>query len=101
MLDLLKPDNLFQAFVDLAMIPLKLILAPVDYFLAQIPGLDAIPQALSAVVGYVGNIPSTFVSLLGINPALWNGIIFVVLAYCAAFPLVSVFKKVMNWARGA
>lgn len=101
MLDLLKPENLFQAGIDLAMIPLRIILIPVDYFLAQIPGLDAIPGALSAMVGLVGNIPSTVVSLTGINPALWNAVIFVVLAYYAAFPTVSVFKKVLNWARGS
>lgn len=101
MLEFFKPENLFQAFIDFAMIPLKLIIAPVDWFLSQIPGIDAIPDAIFAVVSYVGNIPSTIVALTGINPALWNAAIFVVLAYFSVAPLVSVYKKVLNWSRGS
>lgn len=97
----LSPNGLFQLFIDIAMLPLRVIIAPIDYFLAQIPGLDAIPAALSAVSSYVGSIPGLLVSLTGINPVLWNAVIFVLLAYFGIVPLAGAIKKVLNWFRGS
>ena len=53
---------LFDAILSFFMFPLHVILTPVDYLLKQIPNIDVIPNSISAIVGYVGNIPSTLVS---------------------------------------
>ena len=55
-------NSVFDAILSFFMFPLHIILTPVDYLLKQIPNIDVIPNSISAIVGYVGNIPSTIVS---------------------------------------
>lgn len=97
---MISVGQVFEAVLNFSLIPLKMILMPVDYFLANIPGLNAIPEALQAVSGYVGKIPETVVALIGINPVLWNAAIAVLLGYFAVVPAVNGIKKLINWARG-
>lgn len=91
---------LFDALLSFFMFPLHIILTPVDYLLKQIPNIDVIPNSISAIVGYVGNIPSTLVSLTGISPVIWNAIISTLLLYFAIIPVINGIKKLINWIRG-
>lgn len=91
---------LFDAILSFFMFPLHIILTPVDYLLKQIPNIDVIPNSISAIVGYVGNIPSTLVSLSGISPIIWNAIISTLLLYFAVIPTINGIKKLINWIRG-
>lgn len=91
---------LFDAILSFFMFPLHVILTPVDYLLKQIPNIDVIPNSISAIVGYVGNIPSTLVSLSGISPIIWNAIISTLLLYFAVTPTINGIKKLINWIRG-
>lgn len=91
---------LFDAILSFFMFPLHVILTPVDYLLKQIPNIDVIPNSISAIVGYVGNIPSTLVSLSGISPVIWNAIISTLLLYFAVIPAINGIKKLINWIRG-
>lgn len=91
---------LFDAILSFFMFPLHVILTPVDYLLKQIPNIDVIQNSISAIVGYVGNIPSTLVSLSGISPIIWNAIISTLLLYFAVIPTINGIKKLINWIRG-
>ena len=91
---------LFDAILSFFMFPLHVILTPVDYLLKQISNIDVIPNSISAIVGYVGNIPSTLVSLSGISPIVWNAIISTLLLYFAVIPTINGIKKLINWIRG-
>lgn len=91
---------LFDAILSFFMFPLHVILTPVDYLLKQIPNINIIPESISAIVGYVGNIPSTLVSLTGISPVIWNAIISTLLLYFAVIPTINGIKKLINWIRG-
>lgn len=90
----------FDALLSFFMIPLHIILMPVDYLLKQIPNISIIPQSISAIVGYVGSIPSAIVSLIGISPIIWNAIISTLLLYFAVIPTINGIKKLINWIRG-
>lgn len=91
---------LFDAILSFFMFPLHVILTPVDYFLKQIPNIDVIPNSISAIVVYFGNIPSTLVFLTGISPVIWNAIISTLLLYFAVIPTINGIKKLINWIRG-
>ena len=93
-------NSVFDAILLFFMFPLHIILTPVDYLLKQIPNIDVIPNSISAIVGYVGNIPSTIVSLTGISPVIWNAIISTLLLYFAIIPVINGIKKLINWIRG-
>lgn len=93
-------NSVFDAILSFFMFPLHIILTPVDYLLKQIPNIDVIPNSISAIVGYVGNIPSTIVSLTGISPIIWNAIISTLLLYFAIIPVINGIKKLINWIRG-
>lgn len=93
-------NSVFDAILSFFMFPLHIILTPVDYLLKQIPNIDVIPNSISAIVGYVGNIPSTIVSLTGISPVIWNAIISTLLLYFAIIPVINGIKKLINWIRG-
>ena len=93
-------NSVFDAILSFFMFPLHIILTPVDYLLKQIPNIDVIPNSISAIVGYVGNIPSTIVSLTGISPIIWNAIISTLLLYFAVIPVINGVKKLINWIRG-
>ena len=93
-------NSVFDAILSFFMFPLHIILTPVDYLLKQIPNIDVIPNSMSAIVGYVGNIPSTIVSLTGISPVIWNAIISTLLLYFAIIPVINGIKKLINWIRG-
>lgn len=93
-------NSVFDAILSFFMFPLHIILTPVDYILKQIPNIDVIPNSISAIVGYVGNIPSTIVSLTGISPIIWNAIISTLLLYFAIIPVINGIKKLINWIRG-
>ena len=93
-------NSVFDAILSFFMFPLHIILTPVDYLLKQIPNIDVIPNSISAIVGYVGNIPSTIVSLTGISPVIWNAIISTLLLYFAIIPVINGLKKLINWRRG-
>lgn len=93
-------NSVFDAILSFFMFPLHIILTPVDYLLKQIPNIDVIPNSISAIVGYVGNIPPTIVSLTGISPVIWNAIISTLLLYFAIIPVINGIKKLINWIRG-
>ena len=85
--------------VSVLLLPLQVILIPVDALLAQIPGIGIIPSAIIAVTTFIGSLPSTLVNVLGINPAIWNVFFLTFILYVTASPAISVIKKVWAWVR--
>ena len=92
-------DTIFTTIISILLVPLQLVLIPIDALLAQIPGLSAVPDAINAVVGFIGVLPATFVHLLGINPLLWNAIFITFLLYVSIAPGIQIIKKIIAWVR--
>lgn len=89
-------DEIINTIISLLSLPLFLIMTPLDYLLDKIPGIDIIPTAISSVAVYIGSLPSTVVSLFGMNPYLWNAIFVTFVTYLLAVPSINLIKKV--WA---
>ena len=85
--------------VDILLLPLQFILMPVDLLLSNIPGISAIPNAISGLTGIIGSIPSTMVVLSGASPILWNGIFLLFVLYISAAPGVQLVKRIWAWIR--
>jgi hypothetical protein len=85
--------------VDILLIPLQFILIPLDALLSNIPGISAIPDALSSVLYVIGTIPSTMVVLLGANPILWNAVFLLFVLYIGAAPAIQLVKRIWAWIR--
>jgi hypothetical protein len=92
-------DFVLSVLLDVLIIPLQVILIPFDALLAQIPGIGAIPQALSSILSLIGSIPGTMVNLLGISPFLWNAIFVTFVLYVSLVPGINVFKRLWAWVR--
>lgn len=92
-------DTVINTIIALLTLPLLVVMWPLDLLLQNIPGIEAVPSALSTIVGYIGAIPETMVNLLGINPYLWNAIFLLFLAYIGAAPAINLVKKVWAWIR--
>lgn len=88
-----------SVLIDIMILPLQLVLVPIDYLLANIPGIAAIPSAISGVLSLIGAIPSTLVYLFGINPLIWNSLIMTFLAYITFSPTIQFAKKIWAWVR--
>lgn len=85
--------------VQVLIIPIQVIIVPIDAFLNLIPGISIIPDSISAVAGFISTIPSTLVSLFGINPLLWNATILLFIAYIALVPGINLVKKIWSFVR--
>lgn len=94
-------DGFLEGLLSVAFLPIHLVLAPIDMLLSQISGLDVIPRYIGEVTTLVSTIPSTLVSLSGLNPLLYNAIISTILLYFGVVPAVNGVKKLFNWIRGA
>jgi hypothetical protein len=92
-------DFIIDAFVTLLILPLQVVLIPIDALLAKIPGISAIPQAINGILQFIGSIPSTMVSLTGINPFIWNSLFLVFLLFVGLAPAIQIIKKVWAWVR--
>lgn len=90
---------IFATLLDILVIPLQLILIPVDALLSQIPGLSVIPVSINAIVSLVGNIPSTLVHITGTSPILWNATIIVLILNLTAIPAINIGKRIWAWVR--
>jgi len=88
-----------DAIVNILFLPLQLILAPVDALLAQIPGIGQIPAAISSMGNFIGSIPSTLVSLFGINPIIWNSLFLTFVLFIGLAPAIQGVKKIWAWVR--
>lgn len=92
-------DNLIDTVINLLLIPLQLVLTPIDMLLSRINGLEIIPQAIINITSFVGSIPSTLVNLTGLNPLLWNLFFSVFITYMLLSPGINIIKKVWAWVR--
>ena len=92
-------NPVIDALVTFLLLPLQLILIPIDAFLAKIPGLAAIPSAISNIGQYIGHFPSTIVNLIGVNPLLWNTVFLTFLLYITVVPAINLLKKIWAWFR--
>jgi hypothetical protein len=92
-------DFVTEIIVTILLLPLQLILIPIDAFLAQIPGIGSIPSAINTMVGFVGTLPGTLVRLLGIMPFMWNMLIVSYVLYIGITPGVNGLKKIWAWVR--
>lgn len=85
--------------VNLLLLPLQLVLVPIDFLLSKITGIETIPNALEAVIGFVGTLPSFFVSVLGIQPIIFNLIFTIFLLYFTLVPAINGLKRAWSWFR--
>lgn len=85
--------------IDVLLLPLQLVLVPIDALLSRIPGLSEVPAALGSVFSLIGLLPGTLVRLLAISPVLWNILVLTFVLYIGAAPAVNIFKKVWAWIR--
>ena len=92
-------STIIANIVAVILSPLQLILIPVDKLLSQIPGIGIIPASISSITGFVGSLPSTVVSLLGVSPILWNAVISVFLLNFTLLPSIQLLKKIWAWIR--
>lgn len=92
------PDIL-DILITVLILPLQVVLIPIDALLAKIPGIAAIPAAISGVLSFVGSIPSTIVSLTGIQPLVWNALFVIFVLYIGLAPAIQGVKKVWAWVR--
>lgn len=90
-------SDLIGALVTALLMPFQLVLVPIDNLLNNINGIEVIPNAISAFVGFVGSIPETIVSLFGLNPVLWNATLLVFVAYIGLAPAINGVKKIIAW----
>jgi hypothetical protein len=92
-------DFFMEIITTILLLPLQLILIPVDAFLAMIPGISAIPSAINYMVGFVGTMPSLLVNLSGVQPFLWNMLIISFIMFITATPAINGLKKIWAWVR--
>jgi hypothetical protein len=92
-------DIWLDLITTVLLLPLQLILIPIDMFLNLIPNIEIVPQAISAIVGYIGFLPSTLVYLLGLSPFLWNAMFLTFILYITIAPSIQMGKKVWAWVR--
>jgi hypothetical protein len=88
-----------DVIVTLLFLPLQVILVPIDALLATIPGIGAVPSAISSIFSFIGSIPATIVKLSGASPILWNAMFIIFVLWIGLAPTINVFKKVWAWVR--
>lgn len=91
--------SVISVLLDVLLLPLQLVLAPIDMLLAQIPSVEEVPEALTAMVSFISTLPSTMVVLAGASPFLWNALFLVFLSYMGLAPAVNVLKRTWAWLR--
>lgn len=88
-------DFAVTILVDITMI----FFTPIDFLLSPIPGLQVIPDSITAISSFIGNLPGTIVSITGISPLLWNGVFTIFILYFTLTPSINLMKKIYNWIR--
>lgn len=76
-----------------------LVLVPIDLLLDKIPDIEVVPEAIANIVGFVGSVPATVVTLTGLNPFLWNAIFITFVLFIALAPAINAIKKIWAWVR--
>lgn len=92
-------DFITDALITILLLPLQVLFIPIDFLLEQIPGISAIPDAISGVTTFIGAIPSLIISILGIEPLIWNALFMTFILYITAAPGIQLIKKVWAWVR--
>lgn len=92
-------DAIIDTVINILLLPLQLVIAPIDMLLNRINGLEVIPQSLAVISSFIGNIPSTLVNLTGLSPIIWNLFFTVFITYIALAPAINIIKKVWAWVR--
>ncbi len=88
-----------SVILDVLLLPLQLVLIPIDALLAQIPGIGQIPSYINSLFSLIGQLPATLVALTGIAPILWNVALLTFLVFFTLSPAINVFKKIWEWIR--
>lgn len=91
--------NIVGMVINVLMIPIHFILAPIDMFLDQLPGIKVVPDSISAITGLIGSLPSTMVNLIGLSPILWNILFTSFVLFVTLVPAINALKKVWAWIR--
>ena len=91
--------DIIHTIATILILPLQIVLVPIDMIFAQIPGIGVIPSAIRSILTFIDSIPETIVYLLGINPILWNCIFIAFTLYITASPTIQIIKKVWAWVR--
>lgn len=96
-------DNLVSNLLDIIfafiMFPIQVIMYPVDLLLDQIPGIEVIPDSIFAIVGFIGSLPQTLVSLMGLSPFIWNALFVVFVLHLGLSPAINAIKRVWAFIR--
>lgn len=88
-----------SVILDIFLLPLQVILIPIDALLAQIGGIGVIPSYINSLFTLIGTFPSTIVALTGIAPILWNTAIGTFLLFFTLSPSISIVKKIWAYIR--
>lgn len=92
-------DFITDVFITLLILPIQVILIPIDSVLAQIPNIGIIPSSLNAITSFIGSTPQTLVTFMGVSPHLWNSVFLIFVLYISASPTIQIVKKVWAWVR--
>lgn len=92
-------DSIIDTVINILLLPLQLVITPIDMLLNRINGLEVIPQSLAVISSFIGNIPSTLVNLTGLSPVIWNLFFTLFITYIALAPGINIIKKVWAWVR--
>lgn len=88
-----------DVIVTILILPLQVVLIPIDALLAKIPGIAAVPSAINGIVTFVASVPSTLVNITGIHPLIWNALFVTFVLYIGLAPGIQGIKKVWSWVR--
>ena len=92
-------ETITDALITIMLVPLQVVLIPIDALLAKIPGIAAVPSSISSILGVLGALPSTMVNITGINPLLWNVMLVTFTLFITLAPGINTIKKVWAWVR--
>ena len=88
-----------DVIITILILPLQVVLLPIDALLAQIPGIGIVASSITQLTSFIGTIPETLVNLTGIAPLLWNVFFLTFILWLTATPTINMLKKVWAWVR--
>jgi len=88
---------LIDFLLNLLMLPLRLILIPIDLLLSRFPDISIVPETINSVASYVADLPATMLYLTNINVTLWNSFFILFGIMILLVPGINAIKKVWSW----
>lgn len=90
---------MIETILNVMLVPLQVILLPIDALISQIRGLELIPSLLNQLTDLFQNIPATFVHLIGVQPIIWNAFLTIFILDLTVVPSINILKRIWAWIR--